>query len=110
MARLNRIVLGLLVVGLLMMTGCTYNHIYFERGSVRLADKVDVQPGSSGDDAGPSTTGPVAGGGEGKLSPGGSNILDGWLQMALVIQQGGETPSQTTPSITVPASALPGTP
>ena len=89
---------------------CTYNQITFEQGAVRLADKVTVEPGQgSGDMSDTGSTGAPTTGGTGKMSPGGSNLLDGWLQQALVIQQGGETPSTTTPTVdvSVPASVVP---
>ena len=76
---------------------CTYNHITFETDCVRFTDKLVVEPGQgSGDlsDTGANADGAGVGG-TGKMSPGGSNLLDGSFQFALVIQQGGES-SPTT--------------
>ena len=76
-----------------LVCGCTYNQITFEPNSVRLSDKVTVEPGQGGDssDSGNNESTPT--GGAGKLSPGGSNLIDGMLSFGLVIQQGGETPA-----------------
>ena len=90
---------ALLLVAAVLSTcpACTYNHITFETDCVRFTDKLVVEPGQgSGDlsDTGANADGAGVGG-TGKMSPGGSNLLDGSFQFALVIQQGGES-SPTT--------------
>jgi hypothetical protein len=75
-----------------LVAGCSYNHIVFEEGSVALAEQIEISPGSAGDDTG-ATGGPVAGG-AGKQSPGGSNLVDGYLNLTMMFQQGGETPTK----------------
>lgn len=98
-----------LVLAGFVLAGCTYNQITFHPDCVRFTDKITVEPGQGGDssDTGASSEGSGVGG-AGKMSPGGSNLLDGRLQFALVIQQGGETPSSTP--VTVDVSGIPSTP
>jgi len=109
----SRLVLVAIVLGLAsmagMVCGCTYNQITFETDSVRFTDDLQVEPGQGGDSSDTGATGAPTTGGTGKMSPGGSNLLDGSFQFALVIQQGGETPSTTTPTldVDVPASVIP---
>ena len=91
---------ALVLGGALICAGCSYNHITFETDSVRFTDRLQIEPGQGGDSSDTGASG-AATGGAGKLSPGGSNVLDGMAQFALIIQQGGETPSQTTPTVTV---------
>ena len=81
--------------------GCTYNQVTFEKDSVRFADDVTVEPGQASDTTDSGATGAPTTGGAGKLSPGGSNLIDGMLNVTLLIQQGGETP--TTPTTTIDA-------
>jgi len=81
--------------------GCTYNHITFETDSVRFTDAVTVEPGQGGDSSDTGNNASTPTGGTGKLSPGGSNLIDGMLNLTLLIQQGGETP--TTPTTTIDA-------
>ncbi len=97
------LVLGVMFCG----PACTYNQITFHPDCVRFTEKLTVEPGQGGDSSDTGSTSEGAGvGGTGKLSPGGSNLLDGQLQFALIIQQGGETPSSTP--VTVDVSGLPG--
>ena len=98
---------ALLLVAAVLSTcpACTYNHITFETDSVRFADDLTVEPGQGSDITDSGATGAPTTGGTGKMSPGGSNLLDGTLQFALVIQQGGETP--TTPTTTIDTTVTP---
>ena len=93
---------ALVLGGALICAGCTYNTIQFETDCFRFTDTIKVEPGQGGDSSDTGSTADGAGvGGAGKLSPGGSNLLDGSYQFAVIVQQGGETPSQTTPTVTV---------
>ena len=94
---------ALLLVAAVLSTcpACTYNQVTFEKDSVRFADDVTVEPGQASDTTDSGATGAPTTGGAGKLSPGGSNLIDGMLNVTLLIQQGGETP--TTPTTTIDA-------
>ena len=94
-------ILFLLAAVTLCVSGCTYNHITFETDSVRFTDAVTVEPGQGGDSSDTGNNASTPTGGTGKLSPGGSNLIDGMLNLTLLIQQGGETP--TTPTTTIDA-------
>jgi len=103
------LLLGVVAVVLTTCPACTYNHITFEQDSVRFeqdsvrfADTVKSDPGQGGDSSDTGATGGGTTGGAGKLSPGGSNLIDGRYNFALLIQQGGETP--TTPTTTASAN------
>jgi len=96
---LTLLVLGGIIVGLLFtFFGCSYNRITFEKGSVSLADTIRLEPGQGGDSSDTGASATEVGGGAGKLSPGGSNVVDGYLNMTFLFQQGGETPTTTTPT------------
>ena len=90
-----------------LCAGCTFNHITFETDCFKFTDELTVEPGQGGDASDTGATSEGSGvGGTGKMSPGGSNQLDGEMQYAIIIQQGGETPSSIP--ITVDATVTPG--
>jgi len=94
------LMLGVGAVGL-TLCGCTTYNVYFEDGSFRVAESLTVEPGQGGDDTGGPTASGSGVGGQ-KMSPGGSNVLDGFAQQGNVIQIGG---SETTPTTTADIDA-----
>ena len=99
--------MALVAVVLLTCVACTYNTIQFDEDSISVEYPPAGEGGvSSGDDSGGNEG--AGGGGSGKLSPGLNPMIDGHHNLIFNINQGGETPSQTTPTVTVEPSAIPG--
>jgi hypothetical protein len=96
------VLLAVLVVG--CSSTRTYNTNHFESGSI--APHFKIEPGQGGDRSSQPTA--EAPGGAGKMSPGGSNVLDGAGQFAFIIQQSGETPSTQETSVDAKAAAAVG--
>ncbi len=93
--------LALLAAAAMLAVACgstsTENHLHLDRGSVRIMEDLRrVQlDGQMGDASGGTGAGATAGaGGEGKLSPGGSNMVDGFGNATFIFMLGGETPSE----------------
>jgi len=79
----------------------TNNYVTFEKQSVQLMEglkSVKLEPGNAGDRSGGTGAGANLAGGDGKQSPGGSNMIDGWGSVQFIIQVGGETPAKIAPT------------